>query len=279
MVNVTHVRKGFSALWIVCVCSMLLLPATTALADGGTSDDIVNKVGFDQRLNEQVPFDLMFHDETGALVRFGSYFGTKPVVLMLGYLGCPNLCSVVSRGMVASFNELSFNVGDQFNVVSVSIDPRETPQIATTKKAEYLHDYHRPGAEKGWHFLTGDEAPIAKLAKAVGYRYAFDPKIDQYAHPAGLVVITPKGKISRYFYGVEYKPNDLRLGLVEASNDKIGTPVDTFLLRCYHYDPSTGKYSLQIMNLLQIVGFATVFLLGGALFMLAWHNRRQQVKV
>lgn len=272
------VQKYIAVLLLLGMC-LMLSSVTPTWADGGTSDDIVNKVGFDQRLNEQVPFDLMFRDETGALVRFGSYFGTKPVVLMLGYLGCPNLCSIVSKGMVASFNQLSFNVGDQFNVVSVSIDPRETPDIAATKKTEYLRDYNRPGAAQGWHFLTGEEAMIAKLAKAVGYRYAFDPKIDQYAHPAGLVVLTPTGKISRYFYGVEYKPNDLRLGLVEASNDKIGTPVDTFLLRCYHYDPSTGKYSLQIMNLLQIAGFATVFLLGGALFVLAWHNRRQQVKV
>jgi protein SCO1/2 len=269
-------QKYIAMLLLMCA---FLLPAAPALADGGPSDSIVDKVGFDQRLNEQVPFDLMFHDETGALVRFGSYFGTKPVVLMLGYLGCPNLCSIVSKGMVASFNQLAFNIGEQFNVVSVSIDPRETPDIAATKKTEYLRDYNRPNAEKGWHFLTGEEAAIARLARAVGYRYAFDPQIDQYAHPAGLVVITPKGKISRYFYGVEYNPNDLRLGLVEASSDKIGTPIDSFLLRCYHYDVTTGKYSLQIMNVLQITGIVTVFLLGGALFMLARHNRRPQVKV
>lgn len=256
---------------------VVLLMPVRAQADGGTPDDLIDKVGFDQRLDEQVPLNLTFVDERGAPVRLGDYFGNKPVVLMLGYLGCPNICSVVTRGMVASFNELAFNIGEQFTVISVSIDPRETPEIAAIKKADYLRDYGRPGAAGGWHFLTGTQAMIAQLAQAVGYRYAYDPRMDQFAHPAGLVVLTPRGKIARYFYGVAFSPADLRLGLVEAADHNIGTPVDQLLLRCYHYDPLTGQYSIAIMNIVRILGVATVLLLGIAVFLLARRNRRQQI--
>ena len=271
-------RKGCAALLAVWLGFTVLMYTGTARADGDTPDDLMNKVGFDQRLNEQAPLDLAFRDERGKPVRLGDYFGTKPVVLVLGYLSCPNLCPVVTKGMVASFNKISFNIGEQFNVLSVSIDPRETPQIAATKQAEYLRDYGRPGAEKGWHFLTGEQASIAQLAQVVGFRYAYDPKMKQYAHAAGLVVLTPQGKIARYFYGVDFKPNDLRLGLVEAADNKIGTPIDQFLLRCYQYDPSKGQYTFAIMNILRVMGFATTLLLGGAVVVLARRYRHQELR-
>lgn len=232
-------------------------------------------VGLDQRLNVQVPLDLVFRDEQGQQVQLGDFFGSRPVILTLGYYQCPMLCSLVRHGLLASLQELSFDAGNQFDVVNVSIDPREEPSIAAAQKAMYVQSYRRPGAAGGWHFLTGEETSIRTLAGAVGFRYAYDPQIAQYAHPAGIMVVTPRGRIARYFYGIDYPAQDLRLALVEASENQIGSPTDQFLLLCYHYDPKTGKYSLAILRLTRIIGSASALALGLGVFMLFRRERHK----
>src|SRR5438874_1743974 len=191
---------------LLCLCLCALCGAAPAWAQGGSPDDILDKVGFDQRLNEQVPLDLVLRDEAGAPARLGGYFGTKPVVLVLAYYQCPNLCTLVLTQLVETLRGLSFEPGKQFEIVTVSIDARETPALATAKKAKYLERYGRPGAATGWHFLTGEQGAIQRLAGSIGFRYAYDARLNQYAHPTGIVVLTPQGKISRYFYGIEYSP-------------------------------------------------------------------------
>jgi protein SCO1/2 len=233
-------------------------------------------IGLDQRLNEQVPLDLTFHDETGKAVQLREYFGEKPVVLALVYYECPMLCSLVLNGLLRSLRTLSFAVGEEFNVVTVSFNPWETPALAAAKKEMYLQSYARPGAEAGWHFLTGDEEAIQQLTRAVGFRYVYDPQSKQYAHASGIMVLTPEGKIARYFYGIEYAPRDLRLGLVEASASTIGSPVDQVLLLCYHYDPQTGKYGVVIMSVLRLAGVATVLSLGTFMLVMFRRDRRQK---
>lgn len=269
-----------AALWPVfgCLLSMLnllfagILPAR---AHDGTPDDLLNQVGFEQRLDVQVPLDLSFRDEVGKAVHLGDYFGTRPVILTLNYFECPNLCTLVLSGLGAGLRSVSLHMGQAFDVVSVSIDPREQPDLAAAKKATYLARYGRPGDEAGWHFLTGEQGSITQLARAVGFRYAYDARQDQFAHPAGIVILTPQGKIARYFYGIEFAPRDLRLGLVEASAGKIGTPIDQVLLRCYHYDPAMGAYTLAIENAVRLASVATVLLVGVTLFALFRRERRR----
>ena len=218
--------------------------------------------GIDQKLDAQVPPDLVFRDETGRTVKLGDYFGTKPVILSLVYYDCPMLCTQVLNGLAGSLKALTFNAGEQFLVLTVSFDPRETPELAAGKKKAYLEHYSRPGAAEGWHFLTGSESSIEALTHAVGFRYRYDAEKAQFAHASGIMVLTPQGRLSRYFYGIEYAPRDLRLGLVEASNGRIGSPVDQLLLFCYHYDPATGKYGAVVMNFVRLGGAATVLTLG-----------------
>ena len=227
---------------------------------------VLKKVGIDQRLNEQIPLDAVFKDEHGQEVRLSQFFNGKPVVLALVYYACPMLCNQVMNGMLGSFRQVSFNIGEQFEVVTVSFDPRETPQLAAAKKSTYIKAYNRAGGEAGWHFLTGDEANIKRLTEAVGFHYLWDEQTKQFAHASGIMVLTPEGKLARYFYGIEYR--DLRLGLVEASQNKIGTPVDVLMLYCYHYDPSTGKYGAVVMNIVRLAGGLTVFLIVGLLLVL-----------
>ncbi len=219
---------------------------------------ILDKVGIDQRLNERLPLDLEFRDETGKSVRLGDYFGSKPVVLTLVYYDCPQLCNQVLQGFVTSLRGLTFEPGKEFSVVTVSFDPRETPDLAARKRESYLKSYGRPAAGSGWHFLTGSEASIKTLTETVGFRYAWDEETRQFAHLSGIMVLTPDGHLSRYFYGIEYGPRDLRLGLVEASQGKIGTLADQVMLLCYHYDPTTGQYGLILINLIRIGGVLTV---------------------
>lgn len=269
--------------WVnACAASILIAMALVAdpvAAQEGSPGGVLEQVGFEQRLGAQVPGDLTFRDERGAQVRLGDYFQNRPVVLMLGYLGCPNLCSLTHQGMTASFNGLAFDIGDEFTVLSVSIDPAETPEVAAMKKREYLREYDRPGAEEGWHFLTGETASIDRLADAVGYSYAYDPSIEQFAHPAGLVVLTPQGEVARYFYGIEYDPNDLRLGLVEASQHQIGSPIDQVLLRCYSYNPETGQYTAVVMEIVRLAGSGTALLLGLVVIVLFRRERKQRAEV
>jgi len=231
----------------------------------------LSDVGIDQKLDQQLPLDLVFHDESGKDVKLGQYFGQKPVVLALVYYDCPMLCTQILNGMVTSFRVLPFQVGKEFDVVTVSFDPRETSALATTKKnvyVNYLPEKMRAGARSGWHFLTGDQENIAKLAEAVGFRYHYDEATKQFAHASGIMVATPHGRLSRYFYGVEYAPRDLRLGLIESSANKIGSPVDQLLLYCYHYDPATGTYGAAVMKIMRIAGVITVLAIVAMLFAL-----------
>ncbi len=214
-------------------------------------------IRFDQRLDSQVPLDLDFRDETGRTVKLGDYFNGRPVILALVYYDCPMLCNQVLNGLTHSLKTLSFDAGREFEVVVVSFNPRESYELASAKKETYLKDYGRPGASAGWHFLTGDPKPIEELTGAVGFRYVYDPALNQYAHASGIMVLTPQGRLSRYFYGIEYPPRDLRLGLIEASTNRIGTPVDQLLLLCYHYDPTTGKYGATVMSVLRLGGVLT----------------------
>lgn len=269
----------FRRVLLLCVCLCALCGGAPALAQTGTPGSPLDKVGFDQRLNEQVPLDLAFHDERGSTIRLGDYFGARPVVLVLAYYQCPNLCTLALTQLVEALRGLAFDVGDQFNVVTVSIDPHETPTLAAAKKAKYLDRYGRPGAEAGWHFLTGEQASIERLAQAIGFRYTYDAEQQQYAHPTGALVLTAGGRISRYFYGIEYSPRDLRLGLVEASENKIGSPIDQVLLRCYHYDPHTGRYDVAIMSLVRLAGVATTLIMGGFVAMMLRRERRRELRI
>jgi len=233
----------------------------------------VQGVGIDQNLNAQIPLELPFKDETGKAVRLGQYFRGKPVVLALVYYECPGLCDLVLNGLTHVMEQISLNVGSYYDVVTVSFNPNETWQLAGAKKANYVEKYQRGGAKEGWHFLTGQEDAIKKLANTVGFRYNYDPVAKQFAHASGIMVLTPEGKIARYFYGIQYKPRDFRLGLVEASNNKIGTPADQVLLFCYHYDPTTGKYGMVITQITRALGTATVLALGAFVFIMIRRER------
>ncbi len=233
---------------------------------------ILDQVGLDQRLNQQVPLDLAFNDESGQAIQLQQYFGQKPVLLMLVYYQCPMLCTQVLNGFTGAMNGIvRFNIGREFNVVTVSIDPRDKPEDAATAKKRYLQRYRRTGAAEGWHFLTGKKDQIDALAQAVGFRYAWDPEIQQYAHASGIMLLTPQGRVAQYYYGIEYAPRDIQLGLIEASKGKIGSVVDQVLLYCYHYDPRQGKYGAAIFNVLRLSALATVLALGG--FMLIMFRR------
>ena len=233
------------------------------------------QVDFDQKLGGQVPLDLMFHDEEGRAVRLGDLFGGRPVILSLAYYDCPMLCGMSLQGIASSLKTLSFDAGREFEVVTVSFNPKETAAQAKAKKIQMLDLYGRPGTAPGWRFLTGDAEPIRKLTEAVGFRYAWDGEQKQYAHPTGIIVLTPGGRIARYFFGVEYAPKDLRLGLVEAADSRIGTLADRLLLLCYSYDPNTGRYSGLAINLVRTGGIVTLLLLGGCILLAV---RREKVR-
>lgn len=235
---------------------------------------VLRDVGIDQRLNNQVPLDLMFRDETGRAVRLGQYFGRQPVILVLAYYDCPMLCTAVLNGLLRSLKELKFNVGQQFEVVTVSFDPTEEPSLAAAKKAIYVGLYGRPDAAAGWHFLTGEEASIHQLTQAVGFRYNYDPQTKQYLHATGIMVLTPDGHLARYFYGIQYPSANLRLGLVEASRGEIGSPVDEVLLYCSQYDPATGKYSVIVSHVLKIAALATILSVAGLVLAMSLGRKR-----
>ena len=231
----------------------------------------LNDVGIDQKLDEQLPLELEFRNESGQLVKLGAYFGKKPVVLSLVYYQCPMLCNQVLNGMVSAFRVMAFRPGEEFEVVTVSFDNRETAELAAAKKrtyVDYLPEGKRAGATNGWHFLTGDETNIRRLTDAVGFRYHFDAATNQFAHASAIYVATPQGKLARYFYGIEYAPRDLRLGLIEASENKIGSPVDQLLLYCYHYDPALGKYGAVVINMIRLGAIATLIAMIALFFLL-----------
>lgn len=233
---------------------------------------LLQNVGIDQRLNEVVPLDLPFRDETGRTVYLRDFIKQKPVILSLVYYECPMLCNQLLNGLTASLKPLSFTVGKEFDIVTVSFNPQEGPSLASAKKDNYIADYRRPEAASGWHFLTGEPRSIAALTRAVGFRYAWDSSTGQYAHAAAIMLLTPQGRVSRYFYGIDFSPKDLRLGLIEASQNKIGTLADQILLYCYHYDPASGKYGVAILKLMRLAGAITIL---GISVLIFWVLRRK----
>jgi protein SCO1/2 len=246
-------------------------PATPASATPAPLRDI----GFDQNLNKPVPLDTTFRDESGRTVRLGDYFGKRPVVLLFAYFDCPMLCTQVINGLSSALGVLSLDPGKDFEIVTVSFDPRDTPKSATAKKAIYLQRYKRPGAAASWHFLTGDQASITRLTKAAGFRYVWDKETQQFAHPTGVIVLTPDGRLARYLFGIEYGPRDLRYAIVEASSGKVGNAVDALLLFCYHYDPATGRYGLAIMRTLRVAGVLTVVALVSFIGIMVRRERKE----
>jgi len=239
----------------------------------------LKNVGIEQRLNEQIPPDLAFRDETGKPVHLADYFGKKPMILNLVYYQCPMLCGEVLSGLESALRVMKFDVGKEFDVLTISFDPRETPDMAVKKKAEFLKRYGRAGAEQGWHFLTGPKESIDVLTKAAGFQYEYIEKTGQFAHATAIMVLTPGGKISQYYYGVEFAPKDLRLGLIQASGNKIGTVVDQVLLYCYHYDPATGKYGAIISRILQLAGAATIIIMGVFIAVMIRMGSNRQLRV
>ena len=241
----------------------------------GPEFNLLKKVAFDQNLNAQLPLDTDLIDESGKRVKLGDFFGKKPVVFLFVYYECPMLCTLELNGLVSNLKALSLTAGKDFEIVTVSIAPNESPKLAAAKKKGYLKRYGREGVENGWHFLTGQETSIKRLTKVVGFNYAYDPKSGQYAHPAGLVVATPQGRLARYIYGIDFPASNLRWALLEASAGRIGSPVDKLLLMCFHYDPSTGRYNFAVMSAIRLMGIATIAALGT--FMLV-NGRRDRLK-
>jgi protein SCO1/2 len=237
---------------------------------------ILAQVGIDQRLGQQVPLDLSFVDENGQAVQLRQYFGSKPVVLALVYYKCPMLCSEVQAGLTGALKGIQrFNVGRDFNVLTVSFDPRDTAQDAAKDKKLYLSRYRRDGAEQGWHDLVGRQEQISALADAVGFHYVWDQKAQQFAHASGIMLLTPDGHVAQYYYGIEYMPRDIQLGLIEASKGKIGNLADQVMLYCFHYDPTQGRYGAAIFNILRATAALTVLLLGGFMFIMFRRDIRE----
>ena len=236
----------------------------------------LREIGFDQHIDQTLPLDAQFRDEDGKTVTLGSFYGSKPVVLAFVYYTCPMLCTQVLNAMTATISTLSLDAGKDFELVLVSFDPRETPAQAAAKKAEYLHRYTRAGAEAGWHFLTGDQSEITRVTRAAGFRYTWDEQTQQFAHPTGIIITTPDGRLARYLFGIEYGPRDVTLALVEASEGKVGSVVDSLLLFCYHYDPMTGRYGVYVMRTLRVAGVATVLLIGTYIVVMVRREKSQQ---
>ena len=244
------------------LAATLLLAGLTSVSAQSNDQQIAARAGLEQKLNAQVPLDAVFRDEHGNAVKLGSYFGSRPVILALAYYKCPNLCTLVLNGVLQTANELRFNAGREYEIVVVSFDPRERPALAAAKKQTYVERYGRSGAANGWHFLTGDDQNIRRVADAVGYRFAYDDATRQFAHPSAIMVLTPSGKVARYFPGIEYPPRDVRLALIEASNEGVGSLADRVFLLCFHYNPGTGKYGLLISRVMQAAGIGTALLVG-----------------
>ncbi len=257
--------------WLLVVCAFVAHADTSS-----TPPQLPGKVAVAQKLGSQIPLDVMMRDESGRVGRLHDYFNHgRPVLLHFVYYRCPMLCPMVLEGLSSALTELKFNIGDQFDIVTVSIDPRDKPSEAAQLKDKYVKRYGRLSAANGWHFLTANETSIHRLADAVGFQFAYDGHLDQFAHGAALFVLTPDARVSRYFFGFEFKPRDLRLGIVEASGGKIGTTTDQILLLCYHYDPATGRYSRSAMNFVRAGGVTTVVVLASFIIVMVRKERRR----
>jgi protein SCO1/2 len=265
MIKVRHFAGIAAGLLIACALHAQAVPGNTGPSASAMPPALQN-VGFEPPLNGPMPLDLPFRDETGRSVQLRQYFGQgKPVVLAFVYYGCPMLCDQVQQGVVGSLRMFTFNPGRDYDVVFVSFDPRETPEMAAEKKKKALVHFRRPETDSGWHFLTGSKESIDAVSKAANFRYTFDAKSNLFAHASGVMLLTPDGHISRYFYGVEYPGRDMRLGLVDASAGRIGSPIDHVLLFCYHYDPSAAVYSASILKLIRIAGILTILCIVGGI--------------
>ncbi len=268
---------GLRLILLPAAASCLLL-CTAAAQPSSIRPPVLRDVNIDQLLNHDVPLDLEFKDETGQTVKLSQYFTDKPVILSLVYYDCPQLCTMTLTGLLGAFKTLPMQAGKEFVSLTVSFDPREKPELAAAKKAEYIRRLGKPDAANGWHFLTGDEAQIQALTRAVGFRYVWDPVTKQYAHSAGLIMLTPGGKISRYFFGVEYAPRDLRFGIIDASQGRIGSLADQIILYCYIYDPERGTYGLVLTRLLRIFAGVTITTLVALIFFLRHKEKQKQAE-
>lgn len=242
--------------------------------------NVLKTVGIEQKLGDQLPLDAVFKNEDGKQVKIGDYFGKgRPVILALVYYECPMLCNEVLNGLTGSLKGISFDAGKEFDILAISFDARENdkPDLAKNKKTGYLERYQRPNSANGWHFLTGTQEEIDKVTKAVGFNYEYDKQTDQFAHAGGVMVITPEGKISRYFYGIDYSPKDLKFGIMESAENKVGNPAEQLLLYCFHYDPSTGKYGLAVINVIRIAGVLTLLGMGGMFFVFWRYNKKKKL--
>jgi protein SCO1 len=271
-------KKGI--LLVVMLGLACLLPQLDARAQQ-TVGGVVSQVGFDQKLGIQLPLDLRFHDDTGRDLRLGELFGRRPVILAPVYFRCPLLCNQLLNGLTRSLKPVSLAAGQDFDVIAFSINPAESPDLAGPKKRAYLEQYDRPGSANGWHFLVGDQPAISALTEAIGFRYTFNPQTELYAHAAGVVIVTPEGRIARYFYGIDFPPKELESELTRARAGQIGNPIGRLLLLCYDYDAATGKYTLSIMRLLRVAGTATAVALGAfvcLMFRREAKERRKQIR-
>jgi protein SCO1/2 len=261
---------------LACAAALLAAGLAAAGPPADPADALLREVRFDQRLGERVPADIPFRDESGQEVQVGRYFGDRPVILVLAYLRCPRLCTEVLNDLLKGLRGVPFTAGQDFQVVVVSFDARETPELAAAKRQTYVEEYGRPGAGAGWHFLTGEQPAIDRLCAAVGFKAVYDPQHDQFAHASGLTVLAPGGRVSRYLFGLGYSPRDLRFALVESSEGKVGSPVDQILLRCFHYDPVAGRYSAAVLSLVRAGGVLTVA--GLLMFWLAAARRGRRAR-
>jgi protein SCO1 len=265
-------------LLLVMLSVRCLLSSSAAAQAQQTAGGVVSQVGFDQKLGVQLPLGLRFRDDTGRDLRLGELFGRRPVILAPVYFRCPLLCNQLLNGLTRSLRPVSLAAGTDFDVIAFSINPAETPELAGPKKEAYLEQYDRPGSESGWHFLTGDQPAIAALTESIGFRYTFNPRTELYAHAAGVVIVTPEGKIARYFYGIDFPPKELANELARARSGLIGNPIGRLLLLCYDYDAATGKYTLSIMRLLRILGTATAVALGAFVCLMFRREAKERKK-
>ena len=255
--------------------TFIVLLALSPIALAANQEQIAARAGLDQKLNAQVPLDATFRDEHGKPVPLANYFRDgKPVILALAYYECPNLCTLVLNGLLQTAQDLRFDAGRDYQIVVVSFDPRERPALAAAKKQTYLQRYGRPGASDGWHFLTGDSPSIARLADAVGYRFSYDETTRQFAHPSVITVLTPTGRVTRYFPGIEYPARDVRLALIDATHEQIGSLTDRVFLLCFHYNPATGRYGVVITRAIQIAGIGSALALGLYILLNVRRDRR-----
>ena len=252
---------------------LVLLPVIATQANALTPDEL-NQITFEQKIGQQISTDLRFRDSGGTLVRLEECLDSKPTLLVLGYFHCPMLCTFINNGLIDAMQELRLSVGRDFNVIDLSIDPRETSMLAGTKKTEYVKLYGRHGAERGWFFLTGDAPAIQRIARETGFHFAYDPQTNEFAHPSGVIVLTPEGKISRYLFGANFSGNDLRDAIVVAGRNENGSLIQRLALICYHYNPITGKYGSLVMAIVRVSGVATVVTVVGFIAVMVGRDRR-----